>query len=103
MLYLSLSTDADKDSETLVPPPRWRIADCELMRRLMARAPGGRSLHVRDLAREVGLSRSKVSALLTGERPLLDETKAHLISEALGVHAGAIFDQPQSPSTDEDF
>ena len=83
-------------------PDRYRLHDGALMKKLMARAPGGRSLHVRDLATRVGLSRSKVSGLLTGTRPQVDESTARRIAEELGVHTDALFDPPTSTSVDVD-
>ncbi|GAA1405325.1 hypothetical protein GCM10009639_52150 [Kitasatospora putterlickiae] len=78
---------------------RLRLADPDLLRRLMRRAPGGKSLQVRDLASGAGVSRSKAGALLTGARPTVDQRTADRIAELLGVHIGALFDDQVSAST----
>lgn len=59
-------------------------------------APGGTALTVRALASQVGVSKSKVSALLSGNRVTVDRATACRIAEAVGVHVGALFFEPLS-------
>jgi len=46
---------------------------------------------IRELAELVGVSKSKIHALLTGERVSVTPDVAARISEALGVHQRALF------------
>jgi Helix-turn-helix. len=86
-----------------LPSLRYRLYDGDLLRTLMRRAPGGQSLHVRELATMAGVSKSKVGSLLSGVRPTVDAPTATRIAEALGVHIGALFDAGVSTSTDADI
>ncbi|WP_374213843.1 helix-turn-helix domain-containing protein [Streptomyces sp. A3M-1-3] len=59
-------------------------------------APQGRVISGTELAELVGISKSKVSALLCGERTTVTPETARRIAEALGVHQGALFFEPLS-------
>ncbi|MFJ1650040.1 helix-turn-helix domain-containing protein [Streptomyces sp. NPDC088337] len=70
------------------------LADSDVLRGLMRRAPGGGSVDIRKLADAVGVSKSKIGALLSGERPSVTEDVADRICEALDVRRDAIFYDP---------
>jgi DNA-binding XRE family transcriptional regulator len=57
-------------------------------------APGGKPLTAQELAEHVGVSRSKIYALLDGSRPTADPEVAKSICECLAVHQGALFFEP---------
>ncbi|MFE0533787.1 helix-turn-helix domain-containing protein [Streptomyces nigra] len=69
------------------------LHDGETLRTLMQRAPGG-SVTIEQLGERVGLSKSKVGMLLSGERPTVTREKADDICRVLGVHRGALFFEP---------
>lgn len=73
--------------------PRY-LTDSDVLRGLMRRAPGGRRMDVRELAETVGVSKSKIGALLTGERPSVTPQVAERICEALDVRRDAVFYEP---------
>ncbi|MFI6465718.1 helix-turn-helix domain-containing protein [Streptomyces sp. NPDC050538] len=73
---------------------RLQLTDRNLLRGLMRWAPGGRSITIEELGERVGLSKSKVGMLLSGERPTVTAEKADDICKALGVHRGALFFEP---------
>ncbi|WP_042408131.1 helix-turn-helix transcriptional regulator [Streptacidiphilus carbonis] len=75
--------------------------DPDLLRLLMKRAPRG-PLTLRDLARETGISRSRLSYLMNGEKPITTADKALRIADAVGTHAGAFFSARLSMSMDVD-
>lgn len=79
-----------------MPSARWQVADRDLLRKLMQRAPGG-PLDTRTLANRVGVSKSKISALLTGDRPTITADKGEQIAQQLGVHPGCAFNRPAEP------
>lgn len=83
-------------------PARLRLTDAGMLRTLMKRAPDG-PLNIRDLALRAGVSKSKVHALLNGERPFLTQDKADLLAQAVGTHPGAFFSADLSTSTDMDM
>ncbi|WP_353962260.1 helix-turn-helix transcriptional regulator [Streptomyces sp. NBC_00654] len=60
----------------------------------MTWAPGGSSLDIRKLADAVGVSKSKIGALLSGERPSVTEDVADRICEVLDVRRDALFYDP---------
>ncbi|WP_454325367.1 helix-turn-helix domain-containing protein [Streptomyces ambofaciens] len=57
----------------------------------MTWAPGGGSLDIRSLAGAVGVSKSKIHALLSGERPSVTQEVAERICEVLDVRRDALF------------
>lgn len=63
-------------------------------------APEG-PLTVKDLAAATGLSRSKVYALLSGERRWVDHEPAVTTATLVGVHLGALFFKPMPTPTGE--
>ncbi|MFB6875718.1 helix-turn-helix transcriptional regulator [Streptomyces sp. NPDC056323] len=73
---------------------RLHLTDPALLRSLMRWAPGGRSIDVRGLAWRVGVSKSKIGALLSGERPTVTPEIAARICAALGVRLDALFFEP---------
>ncbi|MEV6437277.1 helix-turn-helix domain-containing protein [Streptomyces anulatus] len=83
-----------RDTEALVTPDRLQLTDSELLRRLMRWAPNGRPLTIRELADAAGASKSKIHALLSGERTTVPPDVAGRITTALGVHERALFFQP---------
>ncbi|MFF7365666.1 helix-turn-helix domain-containing protein [Streptomyces sp. NPDC008125] len=70
---------------------RLHLTDPALLRSLMRWGPGGRSLDVRGLATRVGVSKSKVGALLSGERPTVTQEIAERICSVLDVRRDALF------------
>jgi DNA-binding Xre family transcriptional regulator len=60
----------------------------------MTWAPGGGSLDIRKLADAVGVSKSKIGALLSGERPSVTKDVADRICEVLDVRRDALFYDP---------
>ncbi|MFF9123218.1 helix-turn-helix domain-containing protein [Streptomyces sp. NPDC014889] len=70
------------------------LTDSDVLRGLMRRAPGGGSLEIRKLADAVGVSKSKIGALLSGERPSVTEDVAERICEVLDVRRDAVFYDP---------
>ncbi|MEV6836815.1 helix-turn-helix transcriptional regulator [Streptomyces sp. NPDC051133] len=81
---------------------RLYLTDSDVLRGLMNWAPGGGSLEIRKLADAVGVSKSKIGALLTGERPSVTEDVADRICEALDVRRDALFFDPLSTPTGVD-
>lgn len=81
---------------------RLQLTDGDLLRKLMYWAPGGTPLTVRALASQVGVSKSKISALLSGDRATVEPPTARRIAQAVGVHDGALFFEPLSTSMDVD-
>lgn len=75
---------------------RLQLTDGDLLRKLMRWAPGGVPLTVRALASQVGVSKSKIAALLSGDRVTVDQATALRIADAVGVHVGALFFEPLS-------
>lgn len=73
---------------------RLHLTDRNLLRGLMTWAPDGGSLDIRKLAEAVGVSKSKIGALLSGERPSVTEDVADRICEALDVRRDALFYDP---------
>ncbi|MEU3447194.1 helix-turn-helix transcriptional regulator [Streptomyces thermolilacinus] len=73
---------------------RLHLTDGDLLRLLMRWAPAGRQITVRELAEQAGISKSKVSALLTGERVTVTPDVAARICRALDVRQDALFFQP---------
>ncbi|MER6598928.1 helix-turn-helix domain-containing protein [Streptomyces parvus] len=82
-------------------PDRLQLTDSELLRRLMRWAPNGRPLTIRELADAAGASKSKIHALLSGERTTVAPDVAGRITTALGVHERALFFQPLPSPTGE--
>ncbi|WP_406202676.1 helix-turn-helix domain-containing protein [Streptomyces sp. NBC_01017] len=76
-----------------MPDARVHLHDGETLRKLMERAPSG-SITIEELGKRVGLSKSKVGMLLSGERPTVSAAKADDICRVLGVHRGALFFKP---------
>lgn len=70
------------------------LTDSDMLRGLMRRAPGGRPMDVRKLADAVGVSKSKIGALLSGERPSVTQDVAERICEVLDVRRDAVFYEP---------
>ncbi|MFD9212046.1 helix-turn-helix domain-containing protein [Streptomyces sp. NPDC059544] len=75
-------------------PARRYLTDSDVLRGLMRRAPGGGSLDIRSLADAAGVSKSKIHALMTGERPSVTEDVAERICEVLAVRRDAVFYEP---------
>ena len=75
-------------------PARLYLTDSDVLRGLMTWAPGGSSVDIRKLADAVGVSKSKIGALLSGERPSVTEDVADRICEALDVRRDALFYDP---------
>lgn len=73
---------------------RLHLTDSDVLRGLMTWAPGGSSVDIRKLADAVGVSKSKIGALLSGERPSVTEDVADRICEALDVRRDALFYDP---------
>ncbi|MFF3190502.1 helix-turn-helix transcriptional regulator [Streptomyces misionensis] len=73
---------------------RLYLTDRHVLRGLMKRAPAGDSLNIRKLADAVGVSKSKIGALLSGERPSVTEDVATRICEVLDVRRDALFFDP---------
>jgi transcriptional regulator with XRE-family HTH domain len=72
-------------------PARLHLTDRNLLRGLMKWAPGGQSLDIRKLAQAAGVSKSKVHALLSGDRPSVTPEVADRICRALDVRRDALF------------
>ncbi|MBL3669104.1 helix-turn-helix domain-containing protein [Streptomyces sp. M2CJ-2] len=73
---------------------RLQLTDSDLLRGLMTWAPGGNSLDIRSLAGAVGVSKSKIHALLSGERPSVTPQVAERICAVLDVRRDALFYTP---------
>ncbi|WP_406298095.1 helix-turn-helix domain-containing protein [Embleya sp. NBC_00888] len=83
-------------------PEQYRIVDGDLLHRLMRRPPSGTRLTVRDLADLLGLSKSKISGMITGTRPVVTAETAEQTCLILGVHRAALFLPVLSTSLDMD-
>ncbi|MGA5489611.1 helix-turn-helix domain-containing protein [Streptomyces pseudogriseolus] len=70
---------------------RLYLTSSHVLRGLMTWAPGGGSIDIRKLAEAVGVSKSKIGALLSGERPSVTEDVADRICEVLDVRRDALF------------
>ena len=75
---------------------RLYLTSSDTLRGLMTWAPGGGSLDIRKLAEAVGVSKSKIGALLSGDRPSVTEDVADRICEVLDVRRDALFYDPLS-------
>lgn len=73
---------------------RLYLTSSHMLRGLMTWAPGGGSIDIRKLAEAVGVSKSKIGALLSGERPSVTEEVADRICEVLDVRRDALFYSP---------
>jgi transcriptional regulator with XRE-family HTH domain len=73
---------------------RLYLTSSHVLRGLMTWAPGGDSLDIRKLADAAGVSKSKIGALLSGERPSVTEDVADRICEVLDVRRDALFYEP---------
>lgn len=79
-------------------PPRYRLHDEALLRRLMeCPKPGGTAHTVRSLAAVTGLSYSKVHKLIRGTRPTCDEQDAESVAHAFDLPRKALFLAISSP------
>lgn len=67
------------------PEPIYRLVRADLMRTLMQRTGTGAPISVRELAAATGVSHGTISNLLTGIQVTAPATRAHAISERLGV------------------
>ncbi|MET9729281.1 helix-turn-helix transcriptional regulator [Streptomyces sp. NPDC006458] len=70
---------------------RLYLTDRQVLRGLMTWGPAGSSLDIRKFAAAVGVSKSKIGALLSGERPSVTEDVADRICEVLAVRRDALF------------
>lgn len=73
---------------------RLYLTDRHLLRGLMTWAPGGDSLDIRTLANAVGVSKSKIGALLSGDRPSVAEEVADRLCDVLDIRRDALFFEP---------
>ncbi|MGW1183002.1 helix-turn-helix domain-containing protein [Streptomyces drozdowiczii] len=89
-----MSTIVGSTTEAPMSHARLHLTHSGLLRALMRWAPRGRSLTIRELADEVGVSKSKVEALLSGERPTVTREIAERISHVLDVRQDALFFEP---------
>lgn len=82
---------------------RYRVHDGPLLKRLMhCPEPGGTPHTVRSLAKAVGLSRSKIQALVDEVRPTVEPDQADRIAKAVGVRRKALFSPPAFAFEDKD-
>jgi plasmid maintenance system antidote protein VapI len=70
---------------------RLYLTDRNLLRGLMTWGPGGKAYDIRSLAQAVGVSKSKIHALLSGERPSVTTEVAERICEVLAIRRDALF------------
>lgn len=70
---------------------RLYLTRSDVLRGLMDWAPGGGSIDIRELAAAAGVSKSKIGALLSGERPSVTLPVAKRICEVLDVRLDALF------------
>ncbi|MYT56909.1 helix-turn-helix domain-containing protein [Streptomyces sp. SID7834] len=75
-------------------PARLHLTRGDLLRLLMRWAPNGSSLTIRELAEAIGVSKSKVEALLSEERPTVTREVAERICTVLDVRQDALFFEP---------
>ncbi|MFQ6851223.1 helix-turn-helix transcriptional regulator [Streptomyces sp. 35M1] len=75
-------------------PARLHLTSGETLRTLMRWAPNGSSLTIRELADAVGVSKSKIEALLSEERPTVTRELAGRICSVLDVRQNALFFEP---------
>lgn len=73
---------------------RLHLTDRHVLRGLMTWAPSGGSMDIRKLADAVGVSKSKIGALLSGERPSVTAEVAERICAVLDVRRDALFFEP---------
>lgn len=73
---------------------RLQLTDGTMLRLLMRWAPNGSSLTIREFAEAVGVSKSKIEALLSGERPTVTSEVAARICTVLAVRQTALFFEP---------
>lgn len=70
---------------------RLHLTSGQVLRGLMHWAPNGRSLTIREFAAAIGVSKSKVEAMLSEERPTATREVADRICEVLDVRRDALF------------
>lgn len=73
---------------------RLHLTSSRTLRDLMRWGPNGSSMSIRELAAAVGVSKSKVEALLSQERPTVTEEVAERICQTLDVRQNALFFEP---------
>src|SRR5690606_38749886 len=71
--------------------PRYRLHAGELLRRLLDSQRDGEPGSVRELAAAVGMSKSKVAALVREVRPTLTGDEARRLAQAYGLPPRALF------------
>ncbi|WP_443074035.1 helix-turn-helix domain-containing protein [Streptomyces sp. NBC_01456] len=98
---VGLPTIVGSSTEALMTPARLHLTDSELLRLLMRWAPIGKPLTIRKLAERAGISKSKIHALLSGERVTVTPEIARRICGELSVHEGALFFKPLPSPTGE--
>ncbi|MFE4691208.1 helix-turn-helix domain-containing protein [Streptomyces sp. NPDC056749] len=73
---------------------RRHLTSSATLRDLMRWGPNGSSVSIRELAAAVGVSKSKVEALLSQERPTVTQEVAERICRTLDVRQNALFFEP---------
>ena len=81
--------------------PRYRLHAGDLLRRLLDNHRDGEPGSVRELAAAIGMSKSKVDALVREVRPTLTGDEARRLAQAYGLPPRALF-HPMSTSMDMD-
>ncbi|MFD3980808.1 helix-turn-helix domain-containing protein [Streptomyces griseus] len=83
-------------------PARLHLTSGETLRTLMRWAPNGSSVTIRELADLVGVSKSKIEALLSEERPTVTREVAERICQTLDIRQSALFFEPLSAPSGAD-
>ncbi|RPK76403.1 Helix-turn-helix domain protein [Streptomyces sp. ADI97-07] len=73
---------------------RLHLTSSGTLRDLMRWGPNGSSVSIRELAAAVGVSKSKIEALLSEQRPTATREVAERICKTLDVRLSALFFEP---------
>jgi transcriptional regulator with XRE-family HTH domain len=77
---------------------RYALRDLDYFKKTMKHPGRGTSFEPEELAKKVGISRSQMYRILSGQVVDLPVNEAHAVAEALGVAVLVLFMPPASPT-----
>lgn len=73
------------------PEPMYKLVSPELLKQLMDRTGTGSPISLRELARQAGIARSSLHALIHGMQEAVPANEAHGIANSIGVDLLILF------------
>lgn len=73
------------------PEPTYKLVSADLLRTLMGRTGTGAPISLRELARQAGIAKSSLSALMNGLQESVPAREAHGIARVIGVDLLILF------------